>query len=109
MGSGESAETADTKLNKSRKLLEKPVQPSSQCINEEAEEVDADVPDAESDTNEDWMFKTFSKTNKPKKKIESQKNGFDPFCDVNEGIKQHIKEEADISEMSDDPKCGDSE
>ena len=62
--------------------------------------MDADVPDAESDTNEDWMFKTFSKTNKPKKKIESQKNGFDPFCD---------KEEADISEMSDDPKCGDSD
>ena len=55
------------------------------------------------------MFKTFSKTNKPKKKIESQKNGFDPFCDVNDDIKQHIKEEADISEMSDDPKCEDSD
>ena len=62
MGSGESAETADTKLNNSRKLLEKPIQPSSTCINEEAKEVDSDVPDAESDTNEDWMFKTFSKT-----------------------------------------------
>ena len=71
MGSGESAETADTKLNNTRKLLEKPVQPSSACINEETEEVDADVPDAESDTNEDWMFKTFSKTNKPKKKIKA--------------------------------------
>ena len=69
MGSGESAETADTKLNNSRKLLEKPVQPYSACINEETEEVDADVPDAESDTNEDWMFTTFSQTNKPKKKI----------------------------------------
>ena len=108
MGSGESAETADTKLNNTRKLLEKPVQPSSACINEEAKEGDSDVPDAESDTNEDWMFKTFSKTNKPKKKIDQNKVGFDPFCGVDNDIQEHIKEETDISEMSDDPKCEDS-
>ena len=63
MGSGESAETTDSKLNNTRKMLEKPVQPSSSCINEENEGEDGDVPEAEDDSddlNEDWMFKTFS-------------------------------------------------
>ena len=67
MGSGESAETTDSKLNNTRKILEKPVQPSSSCINEENEDDDGDVPEAEEDSddlNEDWMFKTFSQNKK---------------------------------------------
>ena len=47
--------------------------------------MDGDIPDAgdESDTNDDWMFKTFSKNKKPsKKKVETTKNAFDPFSGV---------------------------
>lgn len=118
MGSGESAETTDSKLNNTRKLMEKPVQPSSTCINEEAEEDgDGDVPDAgdESDTNDDWMFQTFSKgKNKKlnKKKVDAKaKAVFDPFSGVSKDIKDD-KEEANISSSSDeehDPKCDDSD
>ena len=112
MGSGESAETTDSKLNNTRKLLEKPIQPSSTCINEEEnEDVDGDVPDAgdESDANEDWMFKTFSKNTKPNKKKAEIKNAFDPFAGV---VKDNAKEEANISSSSEDdhdPKCDDSD
>ena len=86
MGSGESAETTDSKLNNTRKLMEKPVQPSSQCIDEVNEEdADGDAPDGgdESDTNDDWMFTTFSQKNKRANKKKADKKGnFDPFSAV---------------------------
>ena len=118
MGSGESAETTDSKLNNTRKMLEKPVQPSSQCINEQNEDEDSDVPEAEEDSddlNEDWMFKTFSQNKKKtKKKQPENKSAFDPFSAVQKvEIKDHITEEGDVSLSSDeddyDPKCDDSD
>ena len=85
MGSGESAETTDSKLNNTRKLLEKPMQPSSSRIDEDAkEDADDDVPDAgEESDNDDWMFQTFSKNKKPaNKKKADTKGAFDPFSGV---------------------------
>ena len=74
--------------------------------------MDGDVPDAgdESDTNDDWMFKTFSKNKKLNKKKADTKTAFDPFSGVVKDIKEHIKEEANISSSSDEdhePKCDD--
>lgn len=113
MGSGESAETTDSKLNNTRKILEKPVQPYSQCIDEENEDDDGDVPEAEEDSddpNEDWMFKTFSKNKKKTKKNKPEnKAAFDPFSAVQSEIKDHITEEGDVSMSSDDMNCDDSD